>query len=129
MRKKSLYPITMKLLADRKSLVYEIFRSVKPNKGVFIGVCKLEGSFLCDNPEHLYNTLTVGERLSVELDETDRLAVKRTDGTNLGILPFMDSVLPKMILSRGINIFCYFEAKEFESDMLSIAVSIYCDEY
>ncbi len=129
MRKKSLYPITLKLLADRQSLVYDVFRSVQPHKGEFIGVCELEGSFLCDEPERLYDSLTFGEKMSVVVDETDRLSVERIDGTQIGILPFADGLLPNMLLSRGINVFCYLEAKELDETMLTVAVSLYCDKY
>lgn len=129
LRKKSLYPITLKLLKDRRSLVYEVFRKVEPHKEAFIGVCELEGCFLVDEPEALYSSLAFGERLAVVTDETNNLSVRRANGTEIGILPYADAVLPKMLISRGISPFCYVEAKELNNGTLAVAVSIYCDKY
>ena len=127
--RKSLYPITLEFLKENSPLVYKLFRKYSLHKGAFVGVCEIEGSFLCDEPKKLYNSLTVGEKLSVKLNENDRLSVYRLDGTEIGLLPFLDSVIPKMLISRGIGVFCYFEAKDFEDEILRIAVSIYCDKY
>lgn len=129
MKKKSFYPITLKLLSDRRSFVYEVFRKVSPHKETFIGVCELEGTFLCEEQSKLYDSLVIGERLSVVFDATNRMSVKRQDGTDIGIIPVTDSVLPSMLISRDLNVFAYFEAKEFENDMLTVAVSLYCDKY
>ncbi len=132
MKKKSLYPINLKLLSDRKSLVYEVFRKVAPHKGSFVGVCELEGCFMCDEPEMLFDSLKIGELLMLESDtenKTKSLSVKRTDGMFIGNIPFSDSLLPNLLISRGIKLFCYLEAKEFIGGMLALAVSVYCDNY
>lgn len=129
MRIKKLYPINLKLLSDRKNLVYDIFRKVKPHKGAFIGVCKLDGSFLCDDIDGTFASLAFSELLYVVKDETGNLTVRQSNGNELGILPYADSVLPKMLMSRGINVYCYLEAKEISGSDLALAVSIYCDNY
>ena len=129
MRLKSHYPISVKLFRDERKLVYKVFRAVQPHKGVFVGVCELEGSFLCQEPEQLSSSLVVGERIELVLDETKNLNAQRQDGTFLGVLPYTDAVLPKMMMERGIKMFGYFEAKDFIEDLLVITISLYCEKY
>ncbi|MBQ8896353.1 MAG: hypothetical protein IJY88_06145 [Clostridia bacterium] len=130
---KELYPITVKLVADHRDLAYEIFEKLHIHKGGFIGVCELNGCFLCENVGELYSSLGFCERLALVREssksENPILNAVRTDGTVVGSLPFSDSILPNMLISRGVNVYCYAEAKEFNGGMLAIAVSIYCDEY
>ncbi len=129
MRKKSFYPITLKLLSEDRSFVFEVFRKVSPHKGTFIGVSKLEGTFLCDEQKELYDSINIGEKLSLVPEDYNRLSVQRDDGTKLGMLPFVDSLLPNMLIPRELNPIAYLEAKEFEDDILTVAVSLYCDKY
>ncbi len=130
---KSLYPITVKLLADHRELVHDLFKKLAPHKGAFIGVCELQGSFLCDSVGELFESLAIGERLALvrenEKSLNPTLEATRFDGTAIGSLPFSSSILPNMLISRGLDVFCYMEAKEFNGGMLAIAVSIYCEEY
>lgn len=121
------------MLSSHRDFVYGLFSELKPHKGVFVGVCLLEGCFLCDSPGELYSELAFGERLALA-DKSKPLKnlpleVIRADGTHLGNLPFADSILPNLMFARGINVYCYLEAKEFNGGMLAIAVSVYCDEY
>lgn len=126
----SLYPVNVKLISDRKELVCDLLRKIRPHKdGAFIGVCLLEGSFLCDNVGELYESVSFGERLNVVADAELRLSVENASGRSLGFIPFADSVLPKSLISRGIKVFCHLEAKEFNGGLISFGVSLYCDKY
>lgn len=129
MRMKRHYPISVKMYREERKFVFQLFRKVQPHKEVFIGVCELEGSFLCEDPQQTYDSLIVGELLELTLDDTDRLNVKRQNGTFLGIIPYTDAVLPKMISARGLKLFAYFEAKDFTDGLLEIVVSMYCEKY
>ncbi len=130
---KSLYPITVKMLADHPEQVHELFKRLSPHKEAFIGVCELEGTFLCDSLGELFESLYFGERLSLlpenEKTQNPALEATRSDGTVIGSLPFSDSLLPNMLIARGLEVFCYIEAKKFNGGMPSVAVSIYCERY
>jgi len=129
------YPINFKLLNDRKELVYSVFRKVKPHKGGFISVCKLDGSFLCDDCESLFASLEIGEPLSiVKRDGKGKricqpLEVKRKNGEVIGSIPYTESVIPNLLISRGINVIAYLEIKEYASEILNLAVSVYSEKY
>lgn len=129
----SLYPIDLKLLSDHREAVSEVFRKVRPHKGAFVGVCELEGCFLCDSAGELFESLEFGERLSLFREKGKKryapLAAVRKDGTAVGNLPFSDAILPNLLIERGINVYCYIEAKEFNGGMFAVAVSIYSDKY
>ncbi len=132
MFKKKNYPVSVSFVKEHYKELPAIFKKVRPHKEGFIGVCLLDGSFMCESPETLYSSLTVGEKLVIACDDTEKvkpLEVKRSDGTVLGVLPFDASILPNMLISRGIDVFCYVEATDFTAGMLNIAVSIYCENY
>lgn len=129
------YPINFKLLDDRKELVYNVFRAVEPHKGGFISVCRLDGSFLCDDCESLFASLRTGEPLSVVMCDNKGkhicrpLEVKRKNGEVIGTLPYTESIIPNLLAARGINVTAYLEIKEFSSDILNLAVSVYSEKY
>ncbi len=129
------YPLTFEDFSERTDYAIKVFESVKPHKKeCFIGVCTLEGSFMCDDPKSIYETLSQGERLELNPEPDSalalpRLEVRRADKTKIGMLPFADAVLPNMLLKRGLSVWCYFEASRFNSELLEIAVSIYCPRY
>ena len=132
MFKRKNYPVSVSFVKDHYEKLPKIFKKVRPHKEVFIGVCLLDGSFMCDSPEELYSSLTLGEKLSVLCYDTEKvepLEVRRNNGTVLGTLPFNESVFPNMLISRGIDVFCYIEATDFTAGILEIAVSIYCERY
>ena len=133
MRKKSLYPITVKLVSDHKALVFDVFKTVCPHKGGFIGVCELDGCFSWEAPGETYDSLAIGEVLYAVREENARsfqpLKAIRNDGSVLGYIPYADSILPNMLIKRGIKVICYVEAKEFNGGMPSVAVSVYSEEY
>ncbi len=132
-RRKSLYPITVKLLQDDKDGVIEVFKKVCPHKGGFIGVCELKGCFSWENVGETFDSLAIGEVLLAVQSESAKslqpLNVIKNDGSVLGYLPYAESVLPNMLLKRGIKVLCYVEAKEFNGGMPSVAVSIYSQDY
>lgn len=135
MKLSEFYPITFKLLNDRKELVYNVFRKVKPHKGGFISVCKLDGSFLCEDCESLFATLAIGEQLFIVKREgqgkrtCQPLEVKRKNGEVIGSIPYTESVIPNLLISRGVNVTAYLEIKEYASDILNLAVSVYSEKY
>lgn len=131
---KNQYPLTLSVIADKPEMAKKIMLKENPHKGVFIGLCKLEGSFLCDSPGEVYSSLSIGEKLCITPDASSKhtyppLMVTLADGTLLGKLPFGNSVIPNMLLSRGISVWCHAEAKVFGAGMLEIAVSVYCEDY
>jgi hypothetical protein len=132
-RKKSYYPITVKLLQDNKPLVIDVFKKVRPHKGGFIGVCELKGCFSWENVGETFDSLRIGEALWAVKNESagsvQPLDVIKNDGTVLGFLPYNESVLPNMLIKRGIRVICYVEAKEFNGGMPAVAVSIYSEDY
>lgn len=133
MRYKSFYPLTVGLVEDDKEFAFAVVKRINPHKDSFIGVCNLEGSFLCDSPGELFDSLNIGDRLKLVSFESDGknvpLTVCRDNGDTLGMLPYADSVLPKMLIRRGLDVFCYLEAKEFNGGMIAFTVTVYCEKY
>ncbi len=135
MKNKKLYPLTLDFIKNHPEESKEVFLKIRPHKGVFIGACELDGCFLCEAPHEIFDSLEVGEKLLLSLPAESKpnsavpLEVKRDDGVELGSVPFQNSVLPCVLMSRGINVFCYLEAKELKSGLLSLAVSVYCEKY
>ncbi len=131
-KRKKNYPVTVSFVKDHYEELPAIFKKACPHKEAFIGVCLLDGCFMCESPEETYSSLAVGERLSLNCNDEEKvkpIEVKRSDGTVLGVLPFDESVLPSMLISRGIDVFCYVEATDFTAGLFSVAVSIYCEKY
>lgn len=131
---KKLYPVTISMISKEKVLVEKIFLKLSPHKGVFIGTCELEGCFMCDSPGEIFSSLEHGEKLNIDYKTGKngaylQLEVKREGGTYVGMLPYTSCIIPSMLFSRGINVWCHLEAKEFKGGMFSAAVSVYCDEY
>ena len=129
---KSLYPITVSLLENHKLLTHELFAYYKFHKGAFIGLFLLQDVFPDSFIGELYESLDLNERLAVErADEKENgvLSAKRVDGTVIGSLPRAESTLANMLISRGLNLFCFVEAKQFNSGYPEIAVSLYSEEY
>lgn len=135
MNYKKLYPLTIPLVEDHPRLISEIFREVRPHKeGSFVGVMLLQGSYYAENGKELFDSLIIGERLKVAAIGkasiySNPIIVSRNDGTELGYIPKTSESLLNMLLERGIGVFAYCEAKSYTSDVLKIAVSVYCDKY
>ena len=134
MNLKSLYPLSVKLVKDNPDLMPKLFKKLHPHKkGSFIGVCLLEGCSLWESPGELYSELSIGDILVLlredGMPDTAPLCVCREDGTSLGTLPFSHSVLPNLLYSRGIKVYCHLEAKEFNGGLPEVAVSIYSEKY
>lgn len=129
------YPITVSAVTDYSKDIPKIFLSKKRHTGMFVGVSLLDGSFLCENPSCLFSSLAVGEKLSLKREnEIDKLhastlVVSRQDGAFVGYLPLAASIFPCKLLDLGVAVWCYFEAATLESDLLTVAVSIYCEDY
>ena len=129
---KSLYPITVSLLENHKLLTHELFAYYKFHKGAFIGLFLLQDVFPDSFIGELYESLDLNERLAIERaddKENGVLSAKRVDGTVIGSLPRAESTLANMLISRGLNLFCFVEAKQFNSGYPEIAVSLYSEEY
>lgn len=129
---KSLYPITVSLLENHKLLTHELFAYYKFHKGAFIGLFLLQDVFPDSFIGELYESLDLNERLAIErADEKENgvLSAKRVDGTVIGSLPRAESTLANMLISRGLGLFCFVEAKQFNSGYPEIAVSLYSEEY
>ena len=133
MRIKSFYPITVKLLQDNKKLVIDVFKKLRPHKGGFITVCELKGCFSWENVGETFDSLQIGEALWAVKNESAKsvqpLDVIRNDGTPLGFIPYSESVLPNMLIKRGVKVICYIEAKEFHGGMPAVAISVYSEDY
>ncbi len=133
-KKRKEYPLTFSYICDYPELALDVFKKEKPHKDTLIGLAVLEGCFLCDNPKEIYETLQIGEKLSVKKLEGLKqslppLVVSRENGEEIGKIPFSHGIFPNLLIERGINLWCYAEAKSFKSDILEIAVSIYCENY
>jgi len=136
MNYKNLYPLTIPLIEDHPELMSKIFLAVRPHKeGAFVGAYLLDGSYYVENSKNLFENLVIGERLKIEILNkgknvyTSPLVVCREDGTELGYIPLTVQTLFNMVMERGIGMFAFCEAKSYESDILKIAVSVYCDKY
>lgn len=134
MRKLKDYPVSLSVISEHPKRANEIFLEARPHKGAYIGVAKLQGSFLCELTGDVFADLEIGEKLTVAPDLQSKLSlpplnVTKEDGTFLGILPYAEAILPNILISRGIELWCYAEAKEFKGGIPEIVVSIYCEEY
>ena len=134
MKKSSDYPVTLSLITDHPKEAKKVFLDERPHKKAFIGITKLDGSFLCDSVGELYSSLQIGEKLSLIPQEKSArslpiLNAAREDGTFVGVLQYSDAILPNILMSMGISVWCYVEATKFNAGMLEIGVSIYCEKY
>lgn len=133
-RKGVSYPLAYADVTYRLGDSIKLLASRRVRNGSFIGLTPLEGTFLEDEPERIFATLEIGERLSVTRDESTKnqanpvLSVNRADGTAIGTLPFTHSILPNALIDRGKTIFCLAEAKQLEGGLVSVAVSIYSEK-
>lgn len=128
------YPFTYSYITEHIKEVTEYFIDKRPRKGEFIGVSGLDGSFMCENAEEIYDNLQIGEKLSLIADSELKnknpiLAAMREDGTYIGILPSSSALIPNMLMAHKVNVWCYLEAKSFCNGILEIAVSVYCERY
>ena len=134
MKTKITYPLPLSYISDRHDEAVSFFQKKRPHKETFIDLAVLEGSFLCENDREIFETLEIGERLYIKQQQGSKhhlppLTVFREKGDELGKLPFAQSILPNILTERGISVWCYAEAKSYVSDILEIAVSVYCDSY
>lgn len=130
MNYKKLYPFTIRSLRERRELIIKAFQKLEPHKEAFIGVAELKGCFAAEKPEALCETLAFGERLLLTAcGETAPLEAYRADGSFVGGLSVSESALPKWLMRRGVEVFCYVEAVEMFDDAPAVAVSIYCEDY
>lgn len=130
MRRSKDYPLTFGQISNHHEYAVNLFEKIKPHKETFIDVVVLEGAFLCENPSEIYKSLQIGERLALEIEpKTQALIAIRESGEKIGKIPFTEAILPSVLISRGISLWAYAEAKEFQGDILEIAVSIYCENY
>ena len=124
----------MTYIKNRREDAVRFFQKKRPRKETFIDLAILEGSFLCENDREIYKTLEIGEKLYIKRQEGSKhqlppLTVFRENGDELGKLPFAQSILPNILAERSVSVWCYAEAKSFLSDILEIAVSVYCEKY
>ncbi|MBE6691985.1 MAG: hypothetical protein E7586_01460 [Ruminococcaceae bacterium] len=134
MRKIKDYPLDFSYIRDYPDRATKTFKKAKPYKDTFIGLAVLEGSFLCENSKEIYESLQIGEKLIVKQVDGPRhsfppLMVYRENSEEIGKIPSAHSIFPNVLIDRGISLWCYAEAKSFESDILEIAVSINCENY
>ena len=128
------YPLNFAYIYDYPDHATEVFKKVKPHKDTFIGLAVLEGCFLCENSQEIHETLQIGEKLGIKQGDGPKhsfppLLVSRENGEEIGKIPYAHSIFPNVLLDRGISLWCYAEAKNYKSDILEIAVSIYCENY
>lgn len=134
MRSKITYPITVSQVRKYRTEVTNYFVNKRHRKCAFLGVSILDGSFFHESRAELMTSLELGEILSLaRLNESkinaSQLTVSRADGTCIGLLPYTDSIFPCKLLDLGIKVWCRFEAAEIENEILTIAVSIFCEDY
>ena len=128
------YPVPLATIIDHPEIAKKIFLEERPHKDTFIGVAKLDGSFMADNVGEMYDSLQIGEKLLLSLEEGAKhslptLKVLRIDGSFVGYLQYSTAILPNFLISRGIEVWCYAEAKSFNGGLPEIGVSIYCENY
>lgn len=133
-KKKFSYPFEMKYFKKSIDKLDDVFLSLKPHKGTYLGTAMLWGSFICDNDAEIFETLEIGEKLFIEPDPKSKklmpkLSVYRQDRTFLGNMPVSKNLLPLILLQRNVEVWCHVEVKSFEDEYLDIGVSIYCDNY
>ncbi len=135
MNYKKLYPITIPMVEDHYQIISTVFDAARPHKeGNFIGVGILEGSFYIKNRQEIYESLAVGEKISLTTLKSGTIysypiIVTRNDGTELGYIPDTMQGFLSMFFDNGIDLFGFIEAKSYDSDILKIAVSVYCEDY
>lgn len=135
MRKKGLsYPLNYDEISERRADSLRVMQKRRVRGCAFLGLSLPEGSFLAEEPERLFATLEQGERLRAVRGEggtslNPAIHILRADGTDIGTLPFADSVLPNTLIARGVELFCFAEAKKLVGGIISIAVSVWCREY
>ena len=135
MRSKKLsYPLTYDEIAERRAGSLRIMQKRRRRGYALLGLSLLEGSFLAEEPERIFATLEQGEKLQIVRGEggtplNPALHILRADGADIGTLPFADSVLPNALISRGVEVFCVAEAKKLVGGIISIAVSVWCEDY
>ena len=133
MKKQGLtYPLTFDEIAEKQAAAALLFTSRRRHRGAFLGLCVLEGAFACDEPERVFATLGQGERLSLSRTGKSNggaLRVLRSDGCEIGFLPFGDSLIPNALIDRGLAVYCFAEAKKLQAGLLNVAVSVYCEDY
>ena len=132
--KKLVYPLTYDEIAERRAGSLRIMQKRRRRGYAFLGLSLLEGSFLAEEPERIFATLEQGEKLQIVRGEggtplNPALHILREDGTDVGTLPFADSVLPNALIGRGAAVTCFAEAKKLDSGLLCIAVSLWCEDY
>lgn len=135
MKKKGLsYPLTYDEIAERRADSLRVMKKRRVRGCAFLGLSLPEGTFLAEEPERIFATLEQGEKLRAVRGEggtplNPAIHILRADGTDIGTLPFADSVLPNTLISRGVEISCFAEAKKLVGGIISIAVSVWCREY
>ena len=134
-RSRITYPVTVADVRENLAECEKIFVKKRIHRGAFIGLSLLEGVFTADDPQKLFDSLVFGEKLLIKRDESFKkskrppLSALRSDGSEAGILPFSESLLPDKLISLGKEVYCFIEAKSFGAGIPDIAVSVYCEDY
>lgn len=135
MRRNGLYPPSLESVREDHEKVVREYLLAKPHKGFLVDILELDGSFLTSDPGMVFDSLSFGEKLLLVSDsekcEYDNctLRVYRTDGTELGQLPFAGSLIPNALLRRGVKLDVYLECRSFSAGLLSLAVSVYSEKF
>ena len=132
MKRMDPYPITVTQVKDHPETVDKVFLSKKRHSfGEYLGVCLLQGCSFGGNPEETASAVAFGDELVLEPDVNPSMpiSVLTENGVRVGFLTYTDSVLPLMLIKRGIDVKCYAEAVELSAGVLSIAVSMYISKY
>ncbi len=133
MRRRHNYPVTVHFAENYPEKTESVFLTCRPHKGSFIGVAILD-SVTDDLLQSVYGDLSVGEILTVSRcsDHFDRLNdvyVSREDGYILGKLPHCSALLPDVLMSRGIRVYAFLEAKSCGDFYAKLLVSVYAESY
>ncbi len=101
----------------------------------FVDVCELESFCVENDIGILYDDLSVGEVLELRPEETShelsypRINVLRADGTELGMLPVVNSIMPFHLIGKGIKTWATVEHKQLLGSLINLIVAVYCENY
>ncbi len=124
--------MTLDFIETHPELADEIVWRLRPHKGTFIGNAILLTDIDCEDKYEFFESLQIGDKLSVcgEASKSVKpFEVKTFGGVSIGFLPFAHSSLLSMLMSRKLECFCFLEAKRDLAGVLSLAVSLYCEDY
>lgn len=99
-------------------------------RGEVLDVFELEGCFALENSETVFRSLKLGDKLEITNSDDDKLLIAiNSCGAPVGYLPYSISLLPKLIMQKGVSLRCYVEYIDYTNEVLTICVSLYAERY